>query len=55
MIYDNKSIDTTQTNWILNIKTQCVHLVCVAHHVDQRTDPSVVSMLSDPCCQTSSY
>ena len=34
---------------------QCLPFVCFAHHVDQITIPSVVSVLLDHCIQASSY
>ena len=40
---------------VLNIKMQYVPFVCFSHYVDQNISPSVVSMLRDPCHQTSSY
>ena len=39
----------------LNIQFQCVPFVCVAHYVEKNIAASVVSILSDPCDQTSSY
>jgi len=40
---------------ILNMKMQYLPFVTIAPHVDQNIAPSVVSNLSDPCHQTSSY
>jgi len=53
MIYENKVIDTTQIDFVLNIKMLCIPFVCLTHYVDQRIAPSVVSMLPDPCHQIS--
>ena len=55
MVYENKAIDTIQTDWVLNLKLQCVHFVCVAHDGDENFAPSMVSMLPDPYHQTSSF
>ena len=55
MVYDKKSIGTIQTNFVLNVKLQCITFVCFSHYGDQNIAPSVVSMLHDPFHQNSSY
>jgi len=44
-------MDTTQKDWILNIKMQCTPFVCVSNRVYQRTTPSISSVLLNPCHQ----
>jgi len=55
VVYENKVIDPIPINWVLSINLQCVPFVCVAHYGDQNIAPYIVSILPDPCHQTSSY
>ena len=55
MVYDNKAIDMIQTDFVLNIKLQCVPFVCFMYYGAKSIAPFVLSKLSDPCHQNSSY